>query len=143
MRRFVAFYGMLKEECAGKNACKLMYGQYTLRHDISLLKLETRGQLVNFLATAIWHIRAGHEFTAENISYFADPYYACVRLRESWNVCVGHPYRFLHHRAWSTAIGRLVSVLFVLQIDQEGAACRRTPCLGAVKPNHYLRRLQV
>ena len=84
VQRLEALYGLLQKECAAKKSgCNMMYSMHTLRNDMGLPELKTRRQLVNFLATTIWHVTAGHEFTAENISYFADPFYSGVRLRES------------------------------------------------------------
>jgi len=74
-------YNLLEKECSNKKDCRMMYGRHTLRSDMGLAPLQSRKQLVEFLATAMWHITAGHEFTADNISYFADPTYAGVRLR--------------------------------------------------------------
>lgn len=74
-----AFY---ETECSERKGCNILYDIHWMRLDMGMQPLETRAQLVDFLATFIWQVTAGHQVNGDNLSSFVDPEYSGVRMRE-------------------------------------------------------------
>lgn len=72
-----------EKACKERNPdCRLRYPVHFMRESMWMKDLKTRNDLVDFLATYIWEVTAGHQMNGDNLSYFADPEYAGVRMRE-------------------------------------------------------------
>ena len=81
--RIKALRALLEKECAEREEpCELNYEIHVMRNDMGMKPLRTIPQLVDFLATAMWHVSAGHNQNGDNIPYLVDPDYAGTRLRE-------------------------------------------------------------
>ncbi|KAL3904830.1 MAG: hypothetical protein SGILL_009916 [Bacillariaceae sp.] len=80
--RIKALYKVVSQDCEQRPGCQMRYDEYMMRNDMGLRPLKTRDQLCDFIASFIWHVSAGHEMNADNLSYFADPYHSGVRLRD-------------------------------------------------------------
>ena len=81
--RIKAVRDLTEKSCKERNPnCRIRYPVHFMRETMWLKDLKTRDQLVDFVATYIWEVTAGHQINGDNLSYFADPEYAGVRMRE-------------------------------------------------------------
>lgn len=73
----------IEDDCEQSETCShVSYSFYHMRDNMGMGQLKTRDQLVDFLATFIWDVTAGHSVNSDNVSYLADPEYSGVRMRE-------------------------------------------------------------
>ena len=81
--RVKAMRKLLEKDCEQIPTCgHLPYSIYHMRADMGLPQLETRDQLIDYIATVIWWVTAGHSINSDNIPYFPDPDFAGVRMRQ-------------------------------------------------------------
>ena len=81
--RILALRKMIESDCKANPECEeVKFDTLVMRTDMGLPALTHRSQLIDFLATAFWWVSFGHELNSDNISYFVDPQYSAVRMRE-------------------------------------------------------------
>ena len=82
-KRIKVLRSLIETTCEAINKdCRIAYQLHLMRSDMGLKPLQTRAQLVDFIATFIWEVTAGHQLNGDNVSYFADPEHSGVRMRE-------------------------------------------------------------
>mmetsp|Transcript_17431 Transcript_17431/g.42743 ORF Transcript_17431/g.42743 Transcript_17431/m.42743 type:complete len:241 (-) Transcript_17431:179-901(-) len=73
----------IESDCEQSDTCtRISYSFFQMRDNMAMGQLKNRDQLIDFLATFIWDVTAGHAFNSDNVSYLADPEYSGVRMRE-------------------------------------------------------------
>ncbi|CAJ1963397.1 unnamed protein product [Cylindrotheca closterium] len=81
--RLTSLREWIESDCEQSDTCThVSYNFYQMRDNMAMGPLKNRDQLVDFLATFIWDVTAGHTFNSDNVSYLADPEYSGVRMRE-------------------------------------------------------------
>lgn len=76
-----AVHQMNVEICASNPDCKRLFWDATVsRPDMSMGQLTSKAQLIDFIATFIFHVSASHALNSDNVSFFSDPEYSGVRM---------------------------------------------------------------
>jgi len=105
-----ALYKMNQVICESNPECsRLFWDQNILKPDMGLTELRSKAQFIDFVATAIWHITAGHTINSDNVHSFSDASYSGTRMVPDIN---GEPPRILDVGSYvmGTTIGSLTSV---------------------------------
>jgi hypothetical protein len=76
-----ALYRMNKAICDSNPDCKgILWNINDMKPNMGLGELRSKSQLVNFLASAMFHVTAGHRLLSDNVSFFSDPEYSGTRM---------------------------------------------------------------
>ena len=51
-----------------------------MKPNMNMGQLQSKAQFVDFVASFIWHVTAGHALLSDNLSFFSDPEYSGTRM---------------------------------------------------------------